>query len=371
MSSQSKALVERIMATADIEPNGDRPWDIQIHDDGFYDRIVAHGTLGFGEAYMDGWWDAQRLDETVFRLLRSKATDQLRPSVDLMISVLRGKFFNMQRLRKMEVGQKHYDLGNDLYELMLDDRMIYSCGYWKDVETLEEAQDAKLDLICRKVGLEPGMRILDIGSGWGGFMRFAAERYGVEAVGVTISKEQAEFANSRGGNLPVETRLMDYMDLDGKFDRIISIGMFEHVGYKNYRPYMNKARELLDDNGYFLLHTIGGNTAQTTGDPWVLKYIFPHGMVPSPEQMGAAIEGNFVIEDWHNFGPYYDNTLLAWLANFDEAWPKLKDKYGDRFQRMWRYYLQMFAGSFRAREIQLWQLVLSPSGTPGGYESIR
>ena len=292
--------------------------------------------------------------------------------LSLVLGVLRSRVLNLQRLKTFEVAEKHYDIGNDLYAAMLDQRMIYSCGYWKDAQTLDAAQEAKLDLICRKVGLEPGMRILDIGSGWGGFLRFAAERYGVEGVGLTVSKEQAEYANANRGNLPIETRLQDYLGMDGKFDRVISIGMFEHVGVKNYRAYMEKVRQLLNDDGLFLLHTIGGNFSQTHGDPWSDKYIFPNGMLPSTKQLGSSVEGLFVIEDWHNFGAYYDTTLLAWLENFERAWPNLKgEKYDERFYRMWRYYLCSFAGAFRARAIQLWQVVLSPNGVPGGYSSIR
>jgi cyclopropane-fatty-acyl-phospholipid synthase len=254
---------------------------------------------------------------------------------------------------------------------MLDRRMIYSCGYWKDTADLDAAQEAKLDLICRKIGLAPGMRILDIGSGWGGFLQFAAERYGVSGVGVTVSKEQAALANERTQGLPVETRLLDYQALDGQFDRIISIGMFEHVGYKNYRPYFTKARQLLDDDGLMLLHTIGGNTSTTHGDPWSEKYIFPNGMLPSIAQIGTATEKLFVIEDWHNFGADYDKTLMAWLERFEAAWPALADQYDQRFYRMWRYYLASFAALFRARTLELWQVVLSPRGVPGGYVSVR
>ena len=216
------------------------------------------------------------------------------------------------------------------------------------------------------------MHILDIGSGWGGFLKFAAERYGVSGLGVTVSKEQAALANERTRGLPVETRLLDYQALDGQFDRIISIGMFEHVGYKNYRAYFEKAASLLKPDGLFLLHSIGGHTSTTHGDPWSEKYIFPNGMLPSIAQIGKAIEGLFVMEDWHNFGADYDRTLMAWRDNFDTAWPTLRgEKYDARFQRMWRYYLSSFAAMFRAREISLWQVVLSPHGVPGGYRSIR
>jgi cyclopropane-fatty-acyl-phospholipid synthase len=367
----SKSAIASLLRKADIEIGGSRPWDVQIHDERVYARALRHGSLGVGEAYMDGWWDSEALAETMYRIADAKLQDAAKIDFALVIEGLKAVVTNPQRLKVTEVAEKHYDIGNDLYERMLDKRMIYSCGYWKDAANLDEAQEAKLDLICRKVGLEPGMRVLDIGSGWGGFLKFAAERYGIIGTGITVSKEQAAWANAHTDGLPIETRLMDYMALEGQFDRVISIGMFEHVGPKNYRRFFTKVRSLLAPEGLFLLHTIGGNWATTTGDPWVIKYIFPNGALPGPKQIAAAIERRFVIEDWHNFGTDYEKTLMAWLANFDAAWPDLAPRYGERFRRMWRYYLQLFAAEFRARHTQLWQIVLSPEGVRGGYVSLR
>ena len=371
MSSTAKSFIESQLSRTGVTINGDKPWDPQVHEPALYGRLLSQGTLGLGEGYMDGWWDAEAIDQFIYRLVSADIQANFKPDLALIGSALRGKLLNMQRLKVREVGEKHYDIGNELYAAMLDQRMIYSCGYWKDATSLDAAQEAKLDLICRKVGLEKGMRVLDIGSGWGGFLQFAAERYGVSGVGVTISKEQAALANERTRGLPVETRLMDYQALEGTFDRIISIGMFEHVGYKNYRPYFTKARQLLADDGLLLLHTIGGNSSTTHGDPWSEKYIFPNGMLPSIAQIGTATEKLFVMEDWHNFGADYDKTLMAWLDRFEAAWPRLADHYDQRFHRMWRYYLASFAAMFRARAIELWQVVLSPRGVPGGYFSVR
>jgi cyclopropane-fatty-acyl-phospholipid synthase len=370
MSAGAKSHFTNILRHAGVELGGSRPWDVTVTDDRLWGRVLSHGTLGFGEAYMDGWFESPALDQFVTKLLEYDIYAHLKPDLGLALSYVRGRFLNLQRLRVAEVGEKHYDIGNDLYERMLDKRMIYSCGYWKDATTLDAAQEAKLDLICRKAGLAPGMRILDIGSGWGGFLKFAAERYGVEGVGITISKEQAAYAEAHKGALPIETRLTDYMELEGQFDRVISIGMFEHVGYKNYPGYFRKVRSLLQPDGLFVLHTIGNNHSSAHGDPWTEKYIFPNGILPSIRQIGAAIEGQFVMEDWHNFGADYDRTLMAWWANFDAAWPELRDKYGERFYRMWRFYLQVFAAMFRVRNINLWQLVLSPDGVRGGYRRI-
>jgi len=371
MSIGPKAYFTQILAEAGIEIGGTRPWDVTVHDDRLWGRILSHGTLGFGEAYMDGWFDVEALDQCIVKLMEYDIYAHLKPDLGLAVSYVRSRFLNLQRLKVTEVGEKHYDIGNDLYSRMLDRRMVYSCGYWQGATTLDEAQENKLDLICRKIGLEPGMKVLDIGSGWGGFLKFAAERYGIQGVGITISKEQAAYAEANKGDLPIETRLMDYMHMEGQFDRIVSVGMFEHVGYKNYAAYFRKAHSLLRPDGLFLLHTIGNNLSTTHGDPWTERYIFPNGMLPSIRQIASATEGLFIMEDWHNFGADYDPTLMAWWRNFDRAWPELEARYGPRFYRMWRFYLQIFAAAFRVRNINLWQVVLSPRGVRGGYKGIR
>ncbi|SEQ21964.1 cyclopropane-fatty-acyl-phospholipid synthase [Devosia sp. YR412] len=372
MSQSARDFVVTQLEKAGLVLDGTAPWDPQVHDQRLWARLLRDGTLGLGEAYMDGWWDAAALDQFLYRLANARIQDAFPKDLAVMWSVARGRLLNLQRLRISEVGEKHYDIGNDLYAAMLDQRMIYSCGYWQGgAQDLDAAQEAKLDLICRKLGLEKGMHILDIGSGWGGFLQFAAERYGVNGLGVTISRQQVALANERLAGLPVETRLLDYQALEGQFDRIVSIGMFEHVGYKNYAAYFRKAAELLRPDGLMLLHTIGGHQSTTHGDPWSEKYIFPNGMLPSVGQIGKAIEPYFVMEDWHNFGADYDPTLMAWLSNFDAAWPVLSARYDERFRRMWRYYLSVFAALFRARHISLWQVVLSPRGVAGGYGSIR
>jgi len=369
MSGES--FITELLKKADIKINGSRPWDIQVHDNALYLRVLTHGSLGLGEAYMDGWWDCEQLDEFIYRIRRHELQKYIHVDFAMAWSYIRGRLSNFQKTRAFEVGQRHYDIGNDLYEVMLDKRMTYSCGYWKDAQTLDDAQEAKLDLICRKISLDAGQNILDVGSGWGSFLKFAAERYGVEGLGVTVSKEQAAYANEMRHGLPIETRLQDYLTLEGKFDHVVSVGMFEHVGYKNYRTYMQKIHTLLKDDGYFLLHTIGGNKSASSGDAWSEKHIFPNGMLPSIKQIGAAVEGLFVMEDWHNFGADYDKTLLAWFKNFDAGWDSLKGSYDERFYRMWKFYLLAFAGSFRSRHFQLWQVVLSKNGTRNGYTSIR
>lgn len=320
---------------------------------------------------MDGWWDCDQLDEFFRRILAAELDRQVKPTTDLL-RVAKAKLLNRQKPRRAyEIGRRHYDIGNELYERMLDSRMIYSCGYWKDAATLDEAQEAKLDLVCRKLELAPGMRVLDIGCGWGGTARFAAGRFGVEVVGITVSKEQARFADNLCRGLPIEIRLDDYRDLNGTFDRVLSLGMIEHVGNKNHRTYMEVVRRCLRDDGLFLLQTIGGDRSTSRSNAWTDRYIFPNSVLPSAAQITSAAEGLFVLEDWHSFGPDYDKTLMSWHRNFEAAWPALREKYGDRFYRMWRYYLLSSAGGFRARTTQLWQVMFSPKGVPGGYRATR
>jgi cyclopropane-fatty-acyl-phospholipid synthase len=381
--ASAKEFVTTALRGADVTVGGSRPQDIVVHDDRFYHRILRYGALGLGESYMDGWWDARALDVFMHRVLDAHLEKAVERNLASAVAVATAWLFNLQSsARAFIVGEAHYDLGNDLYRAMLDKRMVYTCGYWSGTPratTLDAAQEAKLDLICRKVGLKAGDRVLDIGCGWGSFAKFAAERYGASVVGITVSKEQAVLARELCAGLPVEIRVQDYREVHETFDHIISIGMFEHVGVKNYRDYFDMAHRCLKDGGIFLLHTIGDNVSSVTSDPWINKYIFPGGMLPSIAQIGKSIEGLFVMEDWHNFGPDYDKTLMAWFENFDRAWlapngvegPGLKGRYGDRFYRMWKYYLLACAGSFRARHIQLWQIVLTKGGIPGGYTSVR
>jgi cyclopropane-fatty-acyl-phospholipid synthase len=367
-----REVVQSILDVADVQIGGGRPWDLQVHDEAFYARVLRDKALGLGETYLEGWWDAARLDELFARLTRADLGAHVRRSRQTQLLLLRHRLFNRQRTSKaFEVGRRHYDLGNHLFEAMLDRRMVYSCAYWKGARTLGAAQEAKLALVCQKLGLEAGMRVLDVGCGWGSFAKYAAERHGVSVVGVNNSRAQTEWGRRACADLPVEIRLQDYRAVAGTYDRVVSIGMFEHVGPKNYRTFMEVAHRCLRDDGLFLLHTIGANTPRKVADPWVDKYIFPGGVVPAVTEVSKAIEGLFVLEDWHNFGAHYDQTLMAWFANFDRHWSALQQRYDERFYRMWTYYLLSFAGSFRSRSNQLWQLVLAKNGVPGGYASVR
>ncbi len=372
MASNDESTIRGLLELAGIELNGAHPWDIQVNDPRFYPHLMAGGALGFGETYMDGLWDCERLDDLIYRLLRADLENSISP-LKLLWPVLYSKLLNPQSKRRaFRIGEQHYDLGNDLYALMLDRRMTYTCGYWRTADNLDDAQEAKLDLVCRKLDLQPGMRVLDIGCGWGSFAGYAAERYAVEVVGVTVSREQIALGRERYRDLNVDLRFQDYREVKDSFERIVSLGMFEHVGPRNYRTYMQVVNACLQDDGLFLLHTIGTNTRKTSVDPWTNKYIFPGGVLPVAEQIDAASSGLFIMEDWHNFGADYDPTLMAWMANVDANREQLHALgYDERFYRMWRYFLLSSAGSARARRNQLWQIVYSKHGLDGGYDSIR
>ncbi len=358
-------LIEELLGTAGITINGSKPFDIKVNHDGFYDRILSGGSLAVGESYMDGWWGCPALDQFIDRVYRTRLDEKIRSHLSLIAAGIKARLMNLQNpMRALKVGKQHYDAGNDLYAAMLDRRMVYSCAYWKKASDLDAAQEAKLDLICRKIGLKEGMRVLDIGCGWGGFAKFAAERYGARVTGVTISKNQAALAREICRGLPVEIRLQDYRKVGQQFDRVVSIGMIEHVGYKNYECYMDTTAQNLSDGGIAFIQTIGGNKSNRFTDPWISRYIFPNSMLPSIAQLGKAMEGRFVMEDWHNLGTDYDRTLMAWFINFNQNWPLLEKKYGSRFYRMWRFYLLSCAGLFRARFIQLWQIAMTRTGAP-------
>lgn len=369
--TRSRRVVEQLIEGSGVTLNGSAPHDPQINHPDFFSRVLHQGTLGLGEAYMDGWWDCDRIDELAHLLLRHGLGEHAHTPSERLMYRLQSGFFNLQsKARAYIVGEAHYDLGNDLFERMLDSTLCYSCGYWKNDDNLNDAQVAKLDLAARKLELAPGMKVLDIGCGWGSFAEHAARHYGVEVTGITISREQADLARERCRDLPVEILLQDYRELDGRYDRIVSIGMFEHVGHRNYRTYFETAKSLLARDGLFLLHTIGSNNSDISADPWINKYIFPNGVLPSAMHIAKAAEGLLLMEDWQNFGADYDRTLMAWLHNVDRHWVDIADRYSERTRRMFRYYLSVCAGAFRARDLQLWQVVYS-QGRAGRYDAPR
>ena len=374
MTYRLQDTVQRLCDYADVRLGGDRPWDIEVHNPGFYPRVLKEGSIGLGESYMDGWWDSAGLDQFFTRVNAARLAERLGLSARLraLPALLWDALTNRQSIgRARQVATRHYDLGNDLFECMLDQGMNYSCGYWRRADSLDEAQRHKIRLICDKLQLEPGHEVLEIGCGWGGLAERLARDYGAVVTGLTISAEQCEYARRRVRGLPVDIRLLDYRKVSGSFDRIVSVGMFEHVGRKNYRGFFGKAAELLKPEGLFLLHTIGTEELTRSTDAFIDRYIFPNGKIPNRGELSQATQGLFRLEDWHNFGPDYDRTLMAWLARFEQSWPKLQGRYSERFYRMWRYYLCSCAGYFRSRCGELWQMVFSHPRSERPYLSLR
>ena len=363
--SNSEKLVRALLERAGIVVGGAAPHDIVVNDKRVYARVIRDGSLGLGEAYVEGWWDSPAVDETLARILGAQLQEQVGKSWREATSVLVARIINLQsRRRASRVAEQHYDIGNDLYRAMLDRRLVYTCGYWNGAQDLDQAQEAKLDLICRKLGLDTGMRLLDLGCGFGGLARYAAEQYGARVTGLTLSKQQLELGRELCAGLPVELRLQDYRDACGTYDRVVSVGILEHVGTRNYRTYMKVVDRCLAPGGISLFHTIANTQSQTAGDPWITRHIFPNSGLPSVAQLARAMEGLFLLDDLHAFGLDYDLTLMAWYRNFANAWPELKANYSERFYRKWTYYLLMCAAAFRSRCVQLFQAVMTRPDTP-------
>lgn len=371
MGKRSRNLGLGLLERAGVPVNGPDPFSIQVHDDRLWDRVISQRQLGFGEAYIEGWWDCDHLDEMLTRVIASNVVSDIKPGPKVAAMAARSWVMNRQTQRRAAKNARHhYDIGNDLYERMLDPRMVYSCAYWNDADDLASAQEAKLDLICRKLQLEPGMRVLDIGCGWGGLLEYAARTYGVVGVGISPAANQVMVARERCRDLPVTIEQADYRQATGSFDRVVSVGMMEHVGPRNLRAFFQTCDARLAPDGMMLHHTIGSVVSKHHIDPFFERYIFPGGVVPSLAQMARGAESTWVMEDVHNFGLDYDRTLCHWAANIEAAWNDLP-KYDQRFQRMWRYYLLGSAASFRVRHLQLWQVVMRRTGPIQKYEAVR
>ncbi|MCK9230374.1 MAG: cyclopropane fatty acyl phospholipid synthase [Syntrophales bacterium] len=368
----NKRIVERLLAETGTTVNGSNPWDIQVHDDRFYSRVLRDASLGLGESYMEGWWDCPRIDELICRILAGNLEEKVKKNLKILLLYLRARMFNLQtRSRAGIIARRHYDLDNEFFLSFLDSYDQYSCGYFEGTDDLEEAQQKKMDLLCRKLDLKSSDHVLDIGCGWGGFARYAAEHYGCTVTAVNISEEQIRYAREQCAGLPVKVISQDYRSMRGSYDKIVSVGMIEHVGQKNYRTFMRVADRCLKEGGIFLLHTIGGNQSRINCDLWINRYIFPNGMLPSVAQLGRVAEGRFVVEDIHNLGTNYEKTLLKWNDRFQKSWPRFASRFDETFKRMWEYYLLSCAGAFRARSIQVWQIVLTKPGIGQQYRPVR
>ncbi|HLA28809.1 MAG TPA: cyclopropane fatty acyl phospholipid synthase [Syntrophales bacterium] len=362
MNGQAK-IIEQLLSKTGVRVNGPNPWDIRVQDERLYSRLLKDGSRGLGESYMEGWWDCFRIDGFICRLLGEKLEEKIKGTLQTLLLYLSARLFNLQSpARAKIIARRHYDLGNDLFFSFLDPYKQYSCAYFEGTDDLVEAQRKKLELICRKINLQPQDHVLDIGCGWGGFARYSAETHGCTVTAVNISEEQVRHAREFCKDLPVTYLHEDYRQIRGSFDKIVSVGMFEHVRQKNYRTFMKIAHRCLKEGGIFLLHTIGGHVSLVSGDPWIDRYIFPNGTLPSIAQIAKAVENLFVIEDIHNLSPHYEKTLRAWNDRFQKAWPGLAEKFDRMFKRMWEYYLLSCAGAFCARHIQVWQIIMTKEG---------
>lgn len=373
-----KHPIEKLLNKMGITLNGQQPYDIQVHDRRMLNDILFHQSMGAGESYMNGLWDCEHLDQLFFKIFQAGNERRFASNWTTLFLKIKNTLFNQQsRKHADEVSKTHYDIDNRLYELMLGKSMAYTCGYWKDAASLDKAQFAKYDLICKKLDLQKEDKVLELGCGWGGLAKFMAENYHCEVHGFDIGNKTSQFAKEFCKGLPVTIYQCDYRETKTynpkkiKFDKLVSVGVLEHVGYKNYGTFLKIAKSMIKNDGLFLLHSIGRDTSTNICDPWIDKYIFPNGMLPSIAQVASAAEYKFKVEDLHNFGAYYDKTLMAWHKNLNDNWPALKENHSETFKRMMNYYLLSCAGAFRARSIHLWQFILTPKGILNGYQSIR
>ncbi|MBT8099493.1 MAG: cyclopropane fatty acyl phospholipid synthase [Gammaproteobacteria bacterium] len=366
-----RRIITTTLERAGITIDGDRPWDVQVLRRRFF-RRAARGNLGLGEAYVDNDWDVESLDAMFRRVIAAGLGHSYIARLNRMLLQARARLSNLQsRRRSSAVIENHYDLDHRLYEQFLGPWNQYTCCFFVDTDELEEAEVNKLDLICEKLEIKAGDRVLDIGCGWGGFARYAATTRGCHVTGVSLSGEQVEYAREFTSGLPVEIIQSDYRDLPNvlheQYDKILICGMIEHVGYKNYRSIADVVHELLKDEGLFLLHTIGNSENTTVTDPWIERYIFRNSMIPSMLQLVQSFTGKFVVHDWENYGHYYSKTLSAWHENFERNWGRIKalktaHRFDEKFRRMWNYYLLTSKAAFDVEDLQLWQIVMSKMG---------
>jgi len=339
-------------------------------------RILKEGSLGFGEEYMHGNIDIKGDMQHLIRLGLSSGLDapKLPLQTKLAIATLRLQTGNTSSRSARNI-QSHYDLGNDFYQLWLDRSMTYSCAYFRDEShSLEQAQHDKYEHICRKLHLNPGETLVDIGCGWGGMLIYAAKHYGIRGIGCTLSQQQYDFARAkiREDNLEgqISVQLQDYRELRGQFDKFVSIGMFEHVGRKYHSTFMSKVKELLKPGGFGVLHCITKDVPEKC-DPWINKYIFPGGDIPVVNQVVQLLgSSNFILEDMENLRRHYAMTLRHWSERFEDVVSTVENKFDSRFTRMWRTYLNFSEAAFCTGNLHLHQFLFT-RGTKHDYPLTR
>ena len=374
--SYIKQKAVTLFAKADIKINGNRDWDIQVHDERFYSRLLFHGSIALGEAYVDGWWDCKDVEQFIYRVLHYRLVNSKTYELQHFgASFLKNtrfiwkKLINPQSIRRAAKDVRyHYNLGNDLFAATLDETMTYTCGYFKDTNDLKQAQIDKMKLVCQKLNLQKGMRVLDIGCGWGSLAKYMADNYEVTVVGLTLSEEQKTFADNQCTNSDVTIELCDYRNHNGKYDRIVSIEMIEHVGAKNLKSFMQKADKNLNEDGLMLLQFDGKSESINWNYSWIEKYVFPGTVTPSMQQIAKSSENLFFLVDWHDFTKDYHLTMNCWHENFLKNWDNIKDNYDERFFRLWKFYLTCAPATALVNTQHLWQIVLQKNNSEKQYE---
>ena len=372
-TTSPERLVPEIFASADVAVNGSRPWDIQVHHHLFYKRLAAGGSMALGESYMDGWWDCEALDQFFARILRLRLDHQAKKSLKILWCAVKAACTSSPgRFRAFAIGRRHYDIGNDLFSLMLDKWMNYSCAYWKDAGDLDEAQESKMDLICRKLQLQPGMRILDVGCGWGGLAAYAAKHYDVEVLGITVSREQIKLARQRCEGLPVTIKLEDFRRMKGTFDRIVSVGMFEHVGGRSLSHLHAHDPPLPKTRGAF-------SAAHHRWQP-ISAFLRPLDFQIHLPKLHAAIQPTDFIGSRKNFW-YWKTGTASVLTTIPRCWlgTKILRRTGttsrmlmtDVFSACGHTTCWPAPGPSAPARNQVWQIVFSNNGVRSGYEGVR
>jgi cyclopropane-fatty-acyl-phospholipid synthase len=331
-------------------------------------ELLQSPSVGFGECYSAGLIEIHGdilafANEITAAITRKRDDHYYVPKMRSLLHAMRGNSL----VRSWHNVHHHYDLGNEFYKLWLDERMVYTCAYYDTpAATLDEAQVAKLDHVCRKLQLRPGQKVIEAGCGWGALALHMAENYGVNVVAYNNSREQVAYARERAVAHGLEDRVRfvedDYRNIDERCDAFVSVGMLEHVGLTNFRTLGGLIKRILKPDGIGLIHSIGRSHPQKM-DPWIVKHIFPGGHSPSISEMMAVFEPyKFSILDIENLRPHYARTCAAWLENFEAAADDITAMYSEEFVRMWRLYLAGSAAAFESGTLQLYQVLFAPLG---------
>jgi cyclopropane-fatty-acyl-phospholipid synthase len=369
-SSAAFKLTARLLERCGLAINGPAARDPQIHDERVYARLLKNGSVGAGEAFMDGWWDARDLSGCLEAVLRADLDAQFRGALFReKFRELRFQWLNRQtRELSRRVARDHYDLPFEFWRRMLGKTMQYSCAYWeRGARDLDEAQVAKMELICRKLQLEEGLSVLETACGWGSLAHHMAAHHGVRVKAFTLSEQQYRYAVAHYSHPRVEFFCADYRDFAArhqgeKFDRIASIGLVEHVGRRNLDVFFRMIQRFMKPEGWALVHGMGKQTPEAT-DPWITRYIFPGGEIPRLSHLVDSISRCALnVEDLHNLGLSYIPTLRAWLQSLSE--PAGEGAPQGRALRMWVYFLSLSIAAFEARKLQLYHFILSHHGAP-------